>query len=128
MPPKMNSIAPTFLVADVVRAAEYYRDKLGFELAEYFGDPPEFTIVRRGEARVALRRSERESGGSNRRYLHDAIDAYVWADGVEDLHREFVEKGAEVILAPTTRVYGLREIEVRDLDGYVLSFGEPVEK
>ena len=29
--PRITGVAAYFLVADVVRAAEYYRDKLGFE-------------------------------------------------------------------------------------------------
>jgi len=127
MEQKLNSIAPAFLVEDVVRAAQYYRDKLGFEISPYFGDPPTFAIVRRGDARIALRCAGANRGGSNRRYLSDAIDAYVWVDGLDALYREFKEKGAEILLAPVLRSYGIREIEVRDADGYVICLGEFVK-
>jgi hypothetical protein len=40
---KPNGIAPYFLVADVVKAAEYYRDKLGFTIRH-----GEFPIPYRG--------------------------------------------------------------------------------
>jgi Bleomycin resistance protein-like N-terminal len=40
MPKKPRGIAPHFLVADVARAAECYRDKLGFEIGPYFQNPP----------------------------------------------------------------------------------------
>jgi hypothetical protein len=53
MAAKFDAIAPSFLVKDVVRAAGYYRDKMGFEISPYFGDPPVFTIVRRGDARAS---------------------------------------------------------------------------
>jgi catechol 2,3-dioxygenase-like lactoylglutathione lyase family enzyme len=49
--------APFLLVDDVVKAAEYYRDKLGFELGRFFGEPPAFVIVRRNCARVMLRQA-----------------------------------------------------------------------
>ena len=32
--------APFLLVDDVVKAADYYRDRLGFELGRFFGEPP----------------------------------------------------------------------------------------
>ncbi|MGH7924209.1 MAG: hypothetical protein ACREQH_06430, partial [Candidatus Binatus sp.] len=88
MPIKFDAIAPSLLVKDVVRAAEYYRDRMGFDISPYFGDPPVFTIVRRGEARFGLRGCAEVGGGSNRKVLGDAIDAYVWVEGLEELHRE----------------------------------------
>ena len=33
---RVTGIAPYFLVADVVKAAEYYRDRLGFAIRGYF--------------------------------------------------------------------------------------------
>jgi len=128
MPVKLNAIAPTFLVENVVRAAEYYRDRMGFEISPYFGDPPAFTIVRRGEARFGLRGCQGADGRSNRKVVNDAVDAYVWVEGLDELHRELMAKGAEIGLAPVTREYGLREFEVRDADGYVVCFGEFVRE
>ena len=34
---RLLGIAPYFLVRDVVKAAEYYRDVLGFTVRRYFG-------------------------------------------------------------------------------------------
>ncbi len=53
--PRVTGIAPFFLVADVVRAAEYYRDKLGFTIRGYFfEDPPVFAMVGRDDQIVML--------------------------------------------------------------------------
>jgi len=124
MPSDLNSIAPVFLVKDVRLAAEHYRDKLGFELTSYFGEPPEFTIVTRDGVKIALSRLEKERGGSNRKWKDEAIDAYIWVGDVEALHRQFEHSGANLMGPPVTRIYGLREIEVRDLDGYLICFGQ----
>jgi uncharacterized glyoxalase superfamily protein PhnB len=43
---------------------------------------------------------------------------------VEALHAEFLERGAEILNAPVDTEYGLREIRVRDSEGYVLAFGK----
>ena len=33
-------VSPLFLVPDVVSAAEFYRERLGFKILGYYGDPP----------------------------------------------------------------------------------------
>jgi catechol 2,3-dioxygenase-like lactoylglutathione lyase family enzyme len=124
MSSELSSIAPVFLVEDVRRAAEHYRDKLGFELTSYFGEPPEFTIVTRDGIKIALSRLENGRGGSNRKWKEEAIDAYIWVGDVEGLHRQFERSGANLLGPPVTRIYGLKEIEVRDLDGYIICFGQ----
>ena len=125
--PRIKAIAPEFLVADVMKAAEHYRDKLGFRIVgTFFGDPPVFAMVGRDDRIVMLSLAEGGRGGSNRSHKSEAIDAYFWVDDVEALHDEFRNSGADIALPPTLRVYGMKEIEVRDRDGYVLCFGEDV--
>ena len=36
----------------------------------------------------------------------------------------FQQSGADIVMPPTLRIYAMKEIEVRDLDGYVLCFGQ----
>lgn len=123
--PRLSAIAPYFLVADVVRAAEYYRDKLGFTIRGYFfEDPPVFGMVARDGLTVMLSRVEQGRGGSNRSYKSDGIDAYLWIDDADALYAEFQKTGADIAAPPVTRTYGMKEFEVRDRDGYVLCFGQ----
>lgn len=116
--------APFLLVDDVVKAAEYYRDKLGFELGRYFGSPPGFVIVRRNTARVMLRQtSSHPALHSNVTKLADALDLYVWVSDVTALADELRNRGATITGEPELED-GRREMFVRDLDGYLICFGE----
>ena len=126
MPPKPRGIAPHFLVEDVVRAAEYYRDRLGFEIGPYFLNPPEFVIIQRDGMAIQLSHMEGGRGGSNREWKNEAVDAYIWAADVDQLYREFLAANATVLHAPVLREYGMKEMDVADLDGYVIRFGEDV--
>ena len=119
--------APYFLVADVVKAAEHYRDRLGFKIIGYFfEDPPVFGMVERDDKIIMLSLTEGSRGGSNRNHKNVGVDAYLWTDDADRLYAELQAKGADIVMPPTIRIYGMRELEVRDLDGYVLCFGQDV--
>jgi catechol 2,3-dioxygenase-like lactoylglutathione lyase family enzyme len=123
--PTLSTSCPHFLVADVRRAAEYYRDKLGFRIIGYFfEEPPVFGMVDRDRAEIHLRRADDGLTGSNRQRVADALDCYIRVDDVEALHAELKEKGAEITMPPTRQGYGMKEIYVRDLDGYTICFGQ----
>ena len=125
--PRITGVAAFFLVADVVPAAEYYRDKLAFKIVGYFfEDPPVFAMVGRDDQIIMLSLMGSGRGGSNRNYKGDALDAYLWADDVDGLHAEFQRAGADIVAPPVMRIYGMKELEVRDLDGYVLCFGQDI--
>ena len=121
---QLLNVSPSFFVADLVRAAEYYRDRRGFGFDRYWGEPPCFVMVRRDRVQFMLR-----SGGfggrpqPNRRLDDDSWDAYVYVRDADALHAEFRAHGAEVVREPENQPYGCRDFEVRDVDGYVLCFG-----
>ena len=45
--PNITAAATILLVKDVVHSANWYRDKLGFTVAAFYGEPPGFAIVQR---------------------------------------------------------------------------------
>ena len=125
---RITGVAPFFLVADVVRAAEYYRDKLGFRIVGYFfEEPPVFAMVGRDDQIIMLSLMDAGRGGSNRGYKAEALDAYLWTDDVDALHAELQQSGADILSPPQLRSYGMKELEVRDLDGYVICFGQDLD-
>jgi len=125
--PRITGIAPFFLVADVTKAAEFYRDRLGFRIIGYFfEDPPVFAMVGRDDRTIMLSLMQDSRGGSNRAHKGEALDAYLWTDDVDALYAEFQRQQVEIVMPPTLRIYGMKELEVRDLDGYVLCFGQDV--
>ena len=44
---KLNYVCVCFVVDDVVKSAEYYRDVLGFSFNRYWGEPPCFVMLER---------------------------------------------------------------------------------
>lgn len=120
------SIAPYFLVDDVVATANFYRDKLGFQYERFWGDPPCFCMVKRSGVIIML--SQIETTGSVRpNHLtdpnSDAWDAYIWVDNVDDLYRDFKANGVNIARDICVQPYGTRDFDIEDCNGYRLCFG-----
>ena len=123
------NISPYFFVRDLAAAAEHYRDKLGFAFDRYWGDPPVFVMVRRDRVQLMLRGPI--YGGRpqpNRALDCDSWDAYLYVRDADALHAELKQRGADIIRPPEDQPYGCRDFEVRDLDGYVLCFGQDLAR
>jgi uncharacterized glyoxalase superfamily protein PhnB len=118
-------LAPQFVVPDVVKSAEYYRDKYGFKILGYFLDPPVFAIVRRDGAEIHFGKSDKGEVNLNetaRKGL--GTDAYIFISDVQNLFEELKTSGANIVEGPTERPYDRTEITVVDEEGYQIVFGE----
>lgn len=119
---EFKSIAPSFVVKDVVATAEYYRDVLGFEILGYFLDPPVFAMVGRGGVEIHFGKADAEPQPSNLVFRKISSDAYIWVDDIDALFAELTASGADIIEGPIMRVYNCLELEVRDCNGFKLVF------
>lgn len=126
-PVRFLGVAPSFAVRDVVEAAEYYRDRLGFEILGYFAEPPVYAMVRRGIVQVHFGRTTADDVRTAADYRGSVgIDAYVWVEDADRLYDEFTARGANIVEGPVDRVYNCREIVVRDPNGFTIAFGSDV--
>jgi uncharacterized glyoxalase superfamily protein PhnB len=117
-----------------VQTAEYYRDVLGFQTAGYWDgeranstpdDPPVFAIVRRDQVQLFFNRADQPAGTGR---AQGSYDAYLRVVGIDALAEELRGHGANILDGPTDRVYGQRELVVRDCNGLVLAFGEDTSR
>jgi len=120
------SVAPYFLVDDVVTTAAYYRDRLGFQYDRLWGDPPSFCMAHRNGVVIML--AQATAGGLVRpNHLADpqreAWDAYVWVDDADALHEEFTQRGVRIARGICDQEYGNRDFDIEDCNGYRICFG-----
>ena len=116
---------PHFVVEDVVAAAEYYRDVLGFEIRGVFFEPPVFAMVGRDNVVIQFGKVDRGVAvAPNRRRRGEALDAYIWVDDVDALCAELKAKGAKILEGPVLRFYRCYEMVVEDVFGFCLVFAK----
>jgi catechol 2,3-dioxygenase-like lactoylglutathione lyase family enzyme len=119
---RLSTASPVFVVEDVKRSVDYYRNALGFRVEFTHGEPPSYAGIERDNVTVHLqtaRDSKRKAGQS-------AI--YVFVTDVDALHRELRSRGAKIVNGPRDYPYGMRDFDVEDLDGNSLCFGMELKK
>ena len=125
------SVAPYFLVDDVVASANYYRDKLGFQYDRFWGEPPCFCMVGRGGITIMLSQFAKPGLMRPNRLVDphgEAWDAYVWVDDADALCAEFKAKGVKIAREVCEQPYGNRDFDIEDCNGYRLCFGSDAGK
>ena len=123
------SVAPYFKVGDVVAAANFYRDQLGFAYERLWGEPPNFCMVHRNGVIVMLAQAA-ENGRANPHGSaeEEHWDAYIWVDDADALISEYRSKGVRILRDICDQPYGCRDFDVEDCNGYRLCFGHTLER
>lgn len=121
------SIAPYFVVEDIVAAANYYRDKLGFSYSRFWNEPPSFCMVSRSGVIIMLAQHQQAGAIRPNRVVDaegEAWDAYIWIDDADLPNAEFKSRGVKITRDVCDQPYGCRDFDVEDCNGYRLCFGQ----
>ena len=125
---KLIGSAPVLLVHDVETTAQFYSDKLGFHYHRLWGEPPSFCILHRDAYSVMISKIADNINHNPNDHLDKTMwDIYFWTDNVEVLYEEIIQKGIPVFAPLTVKVYGVKEFEIKDNNGYIIAFGEEMK-
>ena len=100
-------------VPDLKKSSEYYRDVLGFSVRELGPGWMLYTLER------CLIMAGEWPGRTP-----DAYFAYIEIDDLDRYHKRLVAAKAEVLKAPISEPWGMRELLIRTVDGHRIMFGQ----
>ncbi len=116
-PVECDHIHPTLTVPDVAAAVDFYTNKLGFQVAFLWSDPPglpaTFAGINLGHVQMFLSQGTPTPGGRVSFKVGDADELYAFHN----------DNGVEIVVPIEDRHYEMRDYTIRDLNGYYLSFG-----
>ena len=115
----VTGAAAIFTVSNLERSLAYYRDTLGFRVVFTYGEPQTYA----GVALDGLSLHLQAASTTWRSPGHGA--AYVFTSDVDQLYAQLLAAGARVVKPPETYAYGMRDFDVKDRDGNLLTFGAP---
>jgi uncharacterized glyoxalase superfamily protein PhnB len=115
-----DRVVPMIHVPDVRTTVEWYQS-IGFQVVETFGDGRgglSFAIVSFGSSQVMFNEDGHSSTAARRE-----VDLYVYTESVDDLHRRLADR-VEIVEHPHDTFYGMRELIIRDLNRFWITFGQ----
>jgi uncharacterized glyoxalase superfamily protein PhnB len=115
--PMLVGAATVFIVRDIRKSIEHYRDALGFGVNFQYGQPTFYACLRRDEVALHLLASGKT------KQLPGNGGVCVFVRDVDGVFAELTERGAKVVKPPQDYDYGMRDFDVVDLDGNHLTFG-----
>ena len=134
---KPKRLTPILNVSNIEESFAWF-EKLGWEKAWAWGEPPGFGGVCAGPCEIFL--CEGAQGGRGKSDVtatfgpndNDAADQgawmSIWVDDVDAIHRRCVEQGLEVTWPPTDMPWNVREMHVRHPDGHVFRISKGIEE
>ena len=121
---KLKSLVPMLSVVDLKRTVAFYCGELGFRRRSKFGDPdPVWCHLERDGVSLMFNQPPAQEMAELPLRAKDFQVYYCYPDDVAGLHQVWKQKGLPVTDLRMT-VYGMREFELRDPDGYWLWFGQ----
>jgi catechol 2,3-dioxygenase-like lactoylglutathione lyase family enzyme len=121
---KLNALLPMLSVSDLKRTMSFYRDRLGFQAVNTFGDPePRWCMMDRDGVRIMFNQPPSKEMEKLPPQAKDFQIYYFYPDDVAGLHSGWKSAGLPVT-DPRVTHYGMKEFELRDPDGYWLWFGQ----
>jgi len=126
--PQLTGSSAVLLVSDLQRAAEYYRNRLGFT-CEVYGEPPDFLVAERDDAIILMALcDDAEQIVPNWRIVDKVWDVYIRVDDVEAIYAEVRRRGAPIDYSLYEAPSGFREFGVQDPDGHDIAIGQRIEE
>jgi hypothetical protein len=124
---KITSHASVLLVKDVPASVTYWVEKVGFEATGIWGEPPEFAILKRDEARIMLGKAQADHVIVPHWQARSGLwNGYFWVNDAKAMFAEMQQRGAIIDYGLEMKDYGVLEFGIRDLDGQDIGFGEVV--
>jgi catechol 2,3-dioxygenase-like lactoylglutathione lyase family enzyme len=125
---KMRGIVPMLSVRDLARTLGFYRDALGFELVNSFPNAtsPSWCMLSSGGAVLMFNQVPSGSASGEAKLGTRFQIFYFYPPDVAALHADLTARKLAVSPLRVT-VYGMKEFNVEDPDGYKLLFGEPTK-
>ena len=117
-----QTVVPMIHVPDVTATIDWYTS-IGFKLIRQNEEAGEVNW-----AKLSFGNSELmvNAGGKTSLSHRREVDLYILADNVDDLYGRFKAR-VQVVEGPHDTFYGMREFIMRDVNGFWVTFGQPMQ-
>lgn len=108
-------------VKNIEESIRFYTEKLDFKLNFTWNDPIDYAVLKRGEVNIHLSKRKDNPDPDS---MYSSI--YIFVHDAEMVYNELKNKEVSILSPLSETDYGMKEFDIKDTEGYVLSFGEGV--
>jgi uncharacterized glyoxalase superfamily protein PhnB len=118
-----QTVVPMIHVPDVRTTMDWYA-AIGFKVLRENEEDGEVNWAKLsfGNSEIML-----DSGGKRSTEQRREVDLYITTDDVDQLYRRLKDR-VHLVEDPHDAFYGMREFIIRDINGFWVTFGQPVER
>jgi catechol 2,3-dioxygenase-like lactoylglutathione lyase family enzyme len=120
--PELKNAIPVLLVRDVASSANFFKEKLGFQIDFLHGVPPFYGAVSRDGACLHMRCVQEPRFAQAAADEESLISVFIEVSNVQALFEEFKERKVEFAQKLTKQAWGGTDFHIRDPDGNVICF------
>ncbi len=130
---KLETLTPNLMVEDVRQTINYYHGVLGFTTMYTIpekGEELDWAMMKKDDVEIMFQREDslkadlpeirHETPGGG-------FTLFIKMKGVDEFYDELFA-AADVVDQLKNTFYDMREFTIRDINGYYLTFAEPIEK
>ncbi len=117
-----EKVVPMIHVPDVSATAEWYTS-IGFKQIRHNEEDGEinWALLTFGNSELML-----QAGGKASVDHRREVDLYIHTDNIEDMHRRLKDR-VQLVEDLHDTFYGMREFILRDINGFWITFGQPIQ-
>ena len=119
---RMRAVAPSYTVGDVEKSVSFYRDVLGFIVAERWEEAGALRGVRlkSGACEFFLAQDDFKKGKDRVKGVGFRILCLTVQD-IDSLAESIKERGGQLAREPMDQLWGVRDLEIVDPDGFLIT-------
>ncbi len=116
---KFQCVTPILSVKNVPKSIDHYVNILGFQKDWEWDEPPTFASVSRNDVSIFLCEDGQGQPG---------MWMSIFVDDVDQIFEEYKKSGANIRQEPTNFPWGVREMNIEDIDGHRLRIGSDTDQ
>ena len=130
---KLERLTPNLMVEDISQTINYYHGVLAFDTVDTVpesGDELVWARMKKGDVEIMFQEEDNlknELPEIRHEKIGGGTTLFIQMSGIQEYY-DYLYSSADIVVQLKETFYGMKEFTIRDINGYYLTFAEPIAK
>ncbi len=130
---KLERLTPNLMVEDISQTINYYHGVLAFDTVDTVpesGDELVWARMKKGDVEIMFQEEDNlknELPEIRHEKIGGGTTLFIQMSGIQEYY-DYLYSSADIVVQLKETFYGMKEFTIRDINGYYLTFAEPIVK